>query len=125
MLFSKNVVTFVHSPVRPSFFTMTVLLVLLPLAHVLCSIHVGVNTKTVSLVVDPISLVDISIRMYQSSFSVGLVILPEPFVEGAVWPVLLAPAFPLIIRFVPLSNIDSSVLQFVWLPPFATFRLLI
>ena len=84
-----------------------------------------VNANTVSLVILPVPYVHIFVGMYQSSFSVGLVILPEPFVERAIWPVLLAPAFPLIIRFVPLSNIDSSVLQFVWLPPFATFRLLI
>lgn len=62
-LSSVLVLSFVLLTIWPLLHSESILLVVLPLAHILGPIRVRVGTIAVGLVVQPLALVDISIRM--------------------------------------------------------------
>jgi hypothetical protein len=61
VLCSIDVRSFVPCLIRPSFHSMTVLLVVFPLAIVDCTIVVDVLAKSICLVIAPLTLIDVAI----------------------------------------------------------------
>ena len=63
ILLAFEVLTLVNGAIRPRLQSESVLLVILPAAHVLGTISVSVRSMTVSFVIDPVAFINIPIRM--------------------------------------------------------------
>ena len=63
MFFALKVVTDVSSTVGPTFFTLSVLHIVEPFAHVFSIVCMEIGTMTVSLVIYPITFIGVAIGM--------------------------------------------------------------
>ena len=90
LFLTHDVLALVSGTLRPSLYTLAVLLVLLPFSFVASSLHVGVDSMTISLVVHPATFVDIAVGMEEFSLAARLVELPLAFVASTVNPFHLA-----------------------------------
>lgn len=62
------------------------LLVLLPVALVPGTLHVGVDAKAVRFIVHPLAVVDVTISMEELSLATCLIILPISFIVCSIDP---------------------------------------
>jgi hypothetical protein len=86
VLHSVLVHSLVAGVVRPTFLTATVLLIFAPVAYILCTICVIVNTVAVSLIVLPVAIVNIAVSVNQAASTVCLIVLPISIINTAVNP---------------------------------------
>jgi hypothetical protein len=95
-----------------------VLLVVLPLAVVLCSRDIRVDASAVALVVLPLTLIDVTISVVKCSVAARLVVLPLAFVLGVIRPLHRAltvtqPTLPLTFvngtSFISMDSVHDSV----------------
>ena len=94
ILFSDLVATIIPRAVRPRFNTLSMLLIIEPIANIRSSICMTIGSAAMCLVVEPITFVYVSICMDQSTKAVGLIAFPHAFVRGRVRPDLhTAPMF--------------------------------
>ena len=90
---------------------MPVLLVLEPFTFVPASVVVCVDTLPVGLIRSPLSFIDIPFGVDESAVAIGHAVDPESVVPGAVWPNLDAPAVFHVLFNLPLSLVESTVLE--------------
>ena len=86
MLLSVLVLSLVASIVGPDLLTVTMLLILEPVALIPGPIRVVVDSIPMGLIILPLTIVDIAVCMDQSASAVGLVSPPVPFIERAIHP---------------------------------------
>ena len=89
MFLSGQVFTLVDASVSPAFFALAVLQVVHPVSFIAGAVHVRVHTVTIGLVVDPVALVDITIDVSELAEAVSPVVLPIALVAGTILPDLL------------------------------------
>ena len=99
------------------------LLVLLPLAFVLCTIQMAVNALSVRLVVLPKAIIDISIRMDQPTLSISFVVHPVALVHGSVRPNLHTLALSGLGSNQPFALVSRAVFKNHCRPLFAFAKL--
>jgi len=85
------------------------LLVIFPLAIVLSTIGVSVNTFPVGFIVFPLTFVYVTVCMVKYSIAIGFVVAPTSFVARTIRPFLLASAVSLSAE--PLSSVNCSTGQ--------------
>ena len=73
----------------------------------------SVRSMTMSLIIEPLALVDITISMYQSAITIGHVLFPVTLIDGSILPYLLTFAISKPV-LTPLPLIDSRVVNFKW-----------
>jgi hypothetical protein len=112
MFLAVFIITFILGMVWPCFYTISVLLVFLPITGVFGSVYMFVCTATMSFVTYPISIEAIAIGVDQSAKAMRLVILPISFVFTAVFPALNTFAFSHTFRC-PLTCVHSFVIEFI------------
>jgi len=114
MFLSVFVHALVASIVWPNLFTLAVLFILLPLAFVLGTVSVVVDTITVGLVVLPLAVVNIAVSVDEATSTVSLVVFPVAFIERAVNPNLDALTILLAI-VIPLALVLSAIVESLFL----------
>lgn len=110
MLLTVAVLPLVARIVRPDLLSITVLLVLKPVAFVASAVCVVVLAEAVGLVILPLAVVDVTVCVNQTTASVGFISPPVALVEGAVDPDLNASSVFAPV-FVPLALVLSAVVQ--------------
>lgn len=88
---------------------MAVLEVVFPLALVLSSVHMNVDTVTICLIVHPVSLINIAIDVDELPLTVRSVIFPVAFVACTIRPNLFAESITKAAN--PLPQVSSSSLE--------------
>lgn len=83
--------------------------VVIPVAVVLGSVYVDIDTLSVSLVTFPVPIVHIAICMPKLASAVSLVSFPVAFVLRSVRPYL--DTEPVSLSLQPLSSVDSSIIE--------------
>lgn len=109
MLFTSEVLAFVEGHVSPTLLAMAVLEVVFPLALVLSSVHMNIDTVTICLIVHPVSLIDIAIDVDELPLTVRSVIFPVAFVACTIRPDLFAESITEASN--PLPQVSSSSLE--------------
>jgi hypothetical protein len=103
------VLALVHLSIRPLLDSVTVLLVVFPVADIFCSIFMRVSSLATRFIIQPLSFVDITVCVVQSALSIGLVILPLANVLRTVSPYLNTETFSFSLH--PLSFIRNSIIE--------------
>ena len=110
MFLSISVLALVTRVIRPNLFTITVLLILEPVAFVVSAICVVVLAIAMGFIIFPFAVVHVTIGMDEPSTTVGLVSSPVAFIERAIDPDLGASAI-LAAHLVPLTLVLSPVVE--------------
>ena len=66
------------------------LFIIFPLSDILCPVCMGVSTLTICLIVKPVALVDVAISVVQLAVAVRFADLPLALIERTIRPSLLA-----------------------------------
>jgi hypothetical protein len=66
------------------------LFIIFPLSDILCPVCMGVSTLTICLIVKPVALVDVAISVVQLAVAVRFAELPLALIERTIRPSLLA-----------------------------------
>lgn len=106
MLFPFKVLPIVLGTVRPCFDSLSMLLVIEPLANIGGPVGMGVGAVAVSLIVPPLPLVDVSVGVDELSEAVSLVLLPLALILRSIGPHLMSVAVLHSIQ--PLASVDRS-----------------
>ena len=93
----------------PSFNTLPMLLIILPVAFILSVVDINEHPVPIGFVVLPTALVDIAICMGHPASSIRLVLLPHAFVLRTIRPELNAYSITIAILLVPLSLVQFSI----------------
>ena len=110
MFLSIAILAFIAGIVRPDFFAVTMLLVLIPEALVARTIRVMIISETMRLVILPLTVIYVAIRMNKPAAAVCLVSFPVALVQGPIDPDLNAlSVFPA--ELVPVALILSPIVE--------------
>jgi hypothetical protein len=85
------------------------LLIVEPLAVVLSTIHVDINTPPISFVFFPEPVKHVPVSMPKLASPMGLVILPSTLVLSAIRPDLNSITVPVV--FLPLTLVDCTIIK--------------
>lgn len=111
VLHAFDVFAGVLGTIGPLFDSLSMLLVVEPLALVPAAIIVGVNSEAIGLVLMPRALVHIAFRVDQAAVPTRHPVLPKPVVSRAIRPNLNSASISLIALRMPFSLIHGPVLQ--------------
>ena len=90
MFASISVIALISRLVRPRFNTPTVLQVILPLAFILCTVHVLVDTRAIGLIVCPVAIINIAVHMDKFTLTMCSILTPLTSINSTVRPNLFA-----------------------------------
>ena len=96
--------------------------IILPVALILCTIRVGINSVTVCLIVTPLALILVAVHVPERPLTMCLVIPPVAFVSGAILPDLFAPAVSVLA--LPLPSVFRTIFENVLWPLFNAFKII-
>ena len=107
MLFSEIVISLILGTIGPLFDTLTVLLILTPLADVSGAISMLIGS--VRLVVEPLALIDVTVSVDQLTMTIGLVTMPLTLVFTAILPDLLTESVLHAVK--QITSVDGAVAE--------------
>ena len=110
VLSAITILSLIVGTIRPCLNTMSVLIVVLPLADVFLPTNVNKYPLTICNVVFPLSLIDVSICMYKLSLAANHSVFPVAFIHGAVFPSLFS--VTLFHSIFPMSFVDCAIFLF-------------
>lgn len=107
---SFAVLTLIEGVVGPDLFSLTMLLVLEPVALIFCTVSMMVSSESVCFVFLPVPVIYVPIGMDQSTASISFIVLPVALVDGSINPELDSSSI-LLALCVPLAFIFCSILE--------------
>ena len=97
--------------IRPVFDSISVLLVMAPVADVPGTVDVQVRSRSMRLVVEPAAFVHAAIVVNETTMAIRPVHVPIALVLGPVFPSLDTATMSLP-KFVPLALVESAIVEF-------------
>ena len=111
MFASISVIALISRLVRPRFNTPTVLQVILPLAFILCTVHMLVDTRAIGFIVCPVAIINIAVHMDKFTLTMCSILTPLTSVNSTVRPNLFTK--PVAESTSPLAIIAGSRSKYV------------
>ena len=109
MLLAFNIVTFILTVVCPDFFSEAVLEIVFPFAFVPGTILMHIHSMTIGLIIQPLAFKDISVDMPEFALTASFIETPVTFVLSAVLPNLLSITVFHVAK--PLTRVGGTVLE--------------
>ena len=101
------------------------LFIVFPVAVVLSTVCMNVDSSSMSFVIFPVTLINIAISVDQPALAISLVILPVALVQTAIRPDLESSTVPSVRSGKPLSLVLGIVLDRRQRPSFSLLRILV